>query len=198
MSVAFKPGDMYIVDKSSTEAKIVKFLMQSPTVWHWLLGKLIYVLTKKKIKMLIDDVRVYHPGIIVSDTHVIEQQKVVELNTIERAFLNKPHIVYRRLNVSDEERFALVALALEELGEGYDIILIIGKTLTWLTGIKLFTIIFNLPDKEICVTRVAKWFYKTYGDTFGRSSWHFVTTDDIDNWCAVRPEVYKEIENTLQ
>ena len=33
------PGDIFLSDDDSIEARIVKFLMISPTIWHWILLK---------------------------------------------------------------------------------------------------------------------------------------------------------------
>lgn len=171
----YLPGDIFLVDSTASYARVVKFLMQAPTVYQWLW---------RKIRGTQQKVRYYHAGMVYSSTHVIEQQKVVEFETIDAAFLNDPHIVYRNLQLTDQQRYKLVGLARNELGEGYDVLLIFGKTLTWLTGLGFLTRLTQWVDKEICVTRVAKWYQKVTGETFGKGSWHEVTTDNIDDWCT--------------
>jgi len=191
----FQSGDIFIIDSASTESKIIKFLMQSYTIWHWVLGKLIYLISKKKIKWLIDDVRAYHPGLVVNEMRVIEQQKVVEYESIASAFLYKPHVVYRNTSLTEAQRNKLVEIAERDLGLGYDVLLIVGKLLTWLTGIGWFARICQLPKKEICVTRLAKWF-SFIGINFNKESWHEVTTDDIDDFCRTNTN-WKVISETL-
>ena len=172
----FLSGDIFLIDSVASYAKVVKFLMQAPTVYQW---------AWRKMRGTQQEVRYYHAGMLVSNTHVIEQQKIVELETVEAAFLNKKHIVYRNPRLTMESRNRLKALAEDEIGEGYDILLIFGKTLTWITGLGFITRLVQWVDKEICVTRVAKWYQKVTGITFGKHSWHEVTTDNIDDWCKL-------------
>ncbi len=169
----FLPGDIFLVDSDAYYAKMVKFLMQAPTIWQW---------GWRKIRGMQQEVRFYHAGILFNDFYVLEQQKVVEMETVEAAFLNKPHIVYRNSRLTDIERNKIIRFAKEELGESYDIWLIFGKMFTWITGLGFFTRIIQGIDREICVTRVAKWYQKTVGITFGMQAWHEVTTDIIDDW----------------
>jgi hypothetical protein len=170
----FLPGDIFLVDSDAYYAKMVKFLMQAPTVWQW---------AWRKLRGTQQEVRFYHAGMLVDDLRVIEQQDIVELELITAAFLNKPHIVYRNPRLSETERNKLVTFAKLEIGEKYDIILIFGKLFTWLTGLGFFTKLVQGIDREICVTRVAKWYQKVVGIAFGKTTWHEVTTDVIDDWC---------------
>jgi len=171
----FKPGDIYLIDSNKIGAKIVKFLQIAPTVWQYIW---------RAIRRTNQEVRMYHAGIVVDDILTIEQQRVVEYGNVQDDILDRPHIVYRNIKMTDTQRENLVKLAEQDLGEGYDVLLCFGKLLTWLTGIKWFTRILQKDEKEICVTRVAYWYYKQMGIKFGKRMWHEVTTDDIDNFCA--------------
>lgn len=165
-------GDIFVSDSDKIGAKIVKFLMISPTIWHWLFG-------------IRDEVRFFHPGIVIDQYRVIEQQSKVLIRSTERCIFSKSHIVLRNKSLTDKQRNFIVTLAKQDLGEGYDILLIFGKLFTWLTGIKVFTRWIQQKEKEICVTRVAKWYYRATGITFGKKTWHEVTTDDIDDYCTI-------------
>lgn len=166
------PGDIFISDSNKTGAKIVKFLMVSPTIWHWLIG-------------IRDEVRFYHPGIVIDQYRVIEQQSKVLIRSTEKCIFSRPHIILRNKTLSDKQRKFIITLAKQDLGKGYDILLIFGKLFTWLTGIKWFVRHIEQKEKEICVTRVAKWYYQATGITFGKKTWNEVTTDDLDDFCTI-------------
>ena len=166
------PGDIFISDSERIGAKIVKFLMVSPTIRHWIIG-------------IRDEVRFYHPGMVINQDEVIEQQSKVIIRSTERCIFLRPHIVYRHKKLTIHERLYLVELAKKDIGQGYDILLIFGKLFTWLTGIKVFTRWIQQKDKEICVTRLARWYYYATGVRFGKKTWHEVTTDDVDDYCAI-------------
>ena len=166
------PGDIFMSDSEKIGAKIVKFLMVSPTIWHWLFG-------------FRDEVRFYHPGLVIDQNKVIEQQSKVIIRSTERCIFSKPHIVFRHKHLTDKQRNFIVTMAKQDLGKGYDILLIFGKLFTWLTGIKVFTRWIQQREKEICVTRLAKWYFQATGITFGKKTWHEVTTDDIDDYSSI-------------
>jgi len=174
------PGDIFSSDSDKTSAKIVKFLMISPTIWHWLIG-------------IRNEVRFYHPGLVIDQNNVIEQQSKVIIRSTEKCIFSRPHIIFRNKNLTDKQRNFIVTLAKQDLGKGYDILLIFGKLFTWLTGIKWFNRVIQAKEKEICVTRVAYWYAKATGITFGKKTWHEVTTDDIDDWCSNHPNEWEII-----
>jgi len=171
----FQAGDIYLVDSDRVGARIVKFLMTAPTLWQYIWRALRH--TQQKV-------RFYHAGMCVYDNKVIEQQGVVEYEDVYDAILKKKKaIVYRYKHLTEAQKEGLLFTAYQDLGEKYDWLLIIGRTLTWLTGIKWFTRKIQLRDHEFCVTRVAYWFYEVLGVTFGQRTWHEVTTDSIDDFC---------------
>ena len=175
MNPKLLPADIYLTDDTRFIAKFVKFLMTSPTIWHWLFG-------------IRDEVRFYHVGLVVDENTVIEQQTVVEYDTPQNTIFSRKHIVYRNKKLNDMDRDLIVKLAKLDLGKKLDILLVIGKTLSWFTGIGWFTEFIQQAEKEICVTRVAKWYCKGVDILFGRNNWHEVTTDDIDDYCRGNPD----------
>jgi len=189
--MTYKTGDIFLIDSDKTEGKIVKFLMSSDTVWHWLIGKLYQFITKKKAPAwLIREQFYYHVGMILNEKETIEQQGEVEKRPISR-LLGKRRVVIRRIDLSDTQKIGIAAISRMDLGKGYDILLIIGKTLNWLTGIPLFTLLLNCPGLELCPTRVALWHYYVTGELWGRLNYNFVQTDDIYYYAKAHPELYK-------
>ena len=180
-------GDIFLVDSDSFAAKMVKFLMTAPTVWHY-----IY----RAIRGTQQKVRFYHAGICVSENYVAEQQSKVEFETVENAILNKPaYVIYRKRGLTDEEMRNLIDAAFNDLGYKYDWLLIISSFLTWFTGIKQFRSYIQLKNKEFCVTRVGKWYFQVLEETFGVLNWHNLTTDIIDDWCSFYVEDWEVIDS---
>ena len=192
MSNSFKlqAGDIFLLDSNSTESKIVKFLMSSDTIWHWIVGKLYEFITGKYAPhWLIRPQYYYHVGLIYSDSETIEQQGKVLKMPISRLD-GKSYMIIRKIGLTDAQLNTLLATATNDLGNGYDILLIIGKSLHWLTGIPFFTLLLNLPKKELCVTITAKWIYKTWGELWGRKNYNFVQTDDMYYYAINHPSEY--------
>lgn len=182
----YKGGDIFLTDSDASYAKIVKFLMQAPTIWHWLW---------RAITRTQQPVRYYHAGMLVDGERVIEQQKVVEYETVYDAFEKKDrYIVLRYTKLTAPKRKKLIKEAEEDLGQKYDILLIFGKTLTWLTGIKWFVRHMEAQNKDICVTRVANWYKDAIGYTFGQATPHEVTTDIIDDYCCNNSEEWDIVD----
>jgi len=171
--VEFKAGDIFLCDSDRIGAKIVKFLMTAPTVWHYIW---------RHFKGTQKHVRYYHAGMMLSATQLIEQQGRVQLDSADK-ILSRDVVVYRMKNLEDEARLILCVEAMSEIGHGYDIPLIFGKTLTWLTGIRLFTDIlgFLSVNEEICVTRVGWWYLGLC--QFGVKNHSELTTLIMDEYC---------------
>lgn len=169
----YKTGDIVFTDNFRTASKIVKFLQKEKTIWHHVL--------KNLLNIPLNGVRFYHVGMILNSTQLIEQQRVVEKDDIPKRFA-KSYIVYRKKNLTEEDKIALYNVAMDDLGEGYGILECIGKTLTWLTGIKKFTKWLDLKDKEICINRVAYWYKEALGETFGEDNYNYLTTDKMDEY----------------
>lgn len=185
ISAVYQSGDIFLVDSTKTGAKIVKFLMIAPTLWHWLFRKAFGGQNK---------VDYYHVGMVFNDK-VIEQQSKVEFEDIYDAITKKEHyVVWRRKNLSEEMKINLLNRATTDLGKGYDILLILGRTLTWLTGIKWFTRHIQSKGKEFCVTRVAGWYKEVVGTTFGCKTYHEVTTDIIDDYCKAHLDEWERVD----
>lgn len=182
-------GDIFLTDSMKLGARIVKFLQQSPTIyhqiWRWRKGTL-------------EPVYYYHAGMVLDENTIIEQQWKVQKADIKKIFL-KDIVIYRfkkiepnfftikntygRLIKIHTNKAELYFRAINDLGEAYDIWQIIGKTLQWLTGIPFARWLGEMnKDTDICVSRVARW-YSGICD-FGVKSPSEVTTKILDVYCS--------------
>jgi hypothetical protein len=166
-------GDIFLCDSDRTGAKIVKFLMTAPTIWQhvW-----------RKIRGTQEIVRFYHAGMIISNEQMVEQQwKVQYANT--QKILGRKVIIYRNKNITEDGQWIFKGKAAEDIGKTYDIPQLIGKTLTWLTGIKLFVRFLGSwsNEEEICVTRVGDWYEGICN--FGVKTKSEITTKILDEYC---------------
>ena len=109
----------------------------------------------------------------------------------------KQYVIWRLEGITPEGELALKERALQDLGEKYDVLLILGKTLTWLTGIPYFARYVEADQKEFCVTRVALWYKDILKERFGKATHHEVTTDIIDDWCKANPERWTKVDEKL-
>ena len=168
-------GDIFLNDYDILAARIVKFLMKYPTLWHFLFGRL--------WGWKPDEVRYYHAGIVLDRDTVVEQQWKVRLATTRNQIFRKPSVVWRCPFLTENARKRIVEEAVRMVGRSYDWLQIVGKLLTWLTGLKWFERKVQFPTKEMCCTLVARCYFKAGVTTFGKSTWMEVTTDDIDDYC---------------
>ena len=190
-------GDIFLCDSDRTGAKIVKFFMTAPTVWQHLW---------RKFRGTQEIVRYYHAGMILSDEQMIEQQGKVQYGKTQKILSRKISIY--RYKISDQNNFyygipieqrikqlqdLLKNRAIEDLGKGYDILQIVGKTLTWLTGIKLFVRVLGgiTREEEICVTRDADWYWPVC--QFGCKTKSELTTKIMDEYCLNHPEEWEVV-----
>lgn len=194
--MTYEPGDIFLIDSNAWYANLVKFLMRSPTLYHYILGRIYEFITKKDSpSWLMRKSPYYHAGMILDATHIIEQQKVVEIENID-VILKKKHCIIRRKNITKEEQEKLLSFMKADLGKGYDWLLCIGKTFKWLTGIYLFALWMNLPSKEICINRISKMFYKMWKERWGYlpiwSSlvWSLTTTNDVYYYALNHSSIY--------
>lgn len=178
-----KAGDIFFTDNYSVASKIVKFLMVAPTIWQYIW---------RAIRKTQNEVRFYHAGLILSQDEMIEQQSDVRFGNTEKIF-RKEYVIWRNKKLSNLESHMITEIAKLDLGKKYDILLCVGKLFTWLTGIKIFTRVIQQREKEICVTRVAKWYQLATGINFNCKTWHEVTTDIIDDYCCAHPEEWEQI-----
>jgi hypothetical protein len=184
-------GDIILVPSDKIGARIVKFLQQSPTLWHWIVGKTYQAITRRKApEWLIDVVEYYHVAMALNETQIIEQQSSVIISPASR-IEGKRIRVWRNIGLSDSDRIRIASRARNDLNKKYDVLLIFGKTLTWLTGLGIFAMLFQWPGLNICATGVAFWHWPY--DHFGRVAVATVTGDDIDDWCAMH-ERYRRID----
>ena len=202
--MTYETGDIFLIDSNAWYANLVKFLMRSPTLYHYILGRIYEFIAKKEApQWLMRKSPYYHAGMILDSTHIIEQQKIVEIDNID-TILKKKHCIIRRKNTTQEEREKLVSFMKADLGKGYDWLLCIGKLFSWLTGIKLFSVFMNLPHKEICINRIAKECYKMWKERWGYLSiwkslvWSLITTNDMYYYALNHPNIYIVEESNAQ
>jgi hypothetical protein len=180
----FECGDIFLTDSDKFGPRIVKFLMAAPTLWQWLW---------RAARGTQEPVRFYHAGMLLSNEKLIEQQWKVQYAPASK-ILPWTVVVYRckTLAALDGINTDLIARrAIEDLDKLYDIPQLIGKTLTWLTGIKWFVRFLGWISKEeeICVTRVAHWYSGICN--FGVKDHSEITTKIIDEYCRAHPEEWE-------
>jgi len=173
-------GDFFLCDSDRLAAKMVKFLMQSPTIYQQ-----IY----RFFRRTLEPVRFYHAGLILGN-QIIEQQSKVQYGETNK-ILSRKIIIYRKKNLTESELVTIKKRAIADLGEGYGILLVIAKTLTWLTGLTLFVNILGALDREheICINRVCKW-YNHICD-FGSDKYFVDNTKTVDEYCQNHPEEWE-------
>ncbi len=179
-------GDIILQDSNKFGPKCVKFLMQSPTVWHqlyrWLSGTL-------------KDVQYYHVAMIINtgfsgfsgQADVIEQQTKVELNDWNK---DRTQIIFRKMDLTTEDIEDLKQEALSDTGQKYDVLNCFGKLLTWLTGIKWFARYMESKDKDICVNRVCKWYWDAVREHFNAVTHSELTTRTLYRY-LLSNDIYK-------
>lgn len=175
-------SDIFLCNSNRISARIVKFLMQEKTFWHWLYKKIFH----KPMNV----VRYYHAGMVITKSWIIEQQWKVQIKPIEK-ILNRNIIFYRYKRLNPFTENIIYKRANEDFGKIYDIPQLIGKSLTWITGIKLFTRLLGALSKEqeICVTRVGDWYWGICN--FGVKTKHEITTKVLDEYCQNHPEEWE-------
>jgi hypothetical protein len=175
-------GDIFLCDSDRTGAKIVKFFMTAPT---W------YIYLYRMIRHTQQPVRYYHAGMVLSNEQMIEQQGKVQYGQTQK-ILNRRITIYRKKNLTEEQKELLRTRAIAQLGQGYGIEDVIAHTLTWLTGIRLFTYIVGAlsRNRDICVNRVARWYNHICNFDL---NWYEITTKTMDEYCQNHPEEWESI-----
>jgi hypothetical protein len=169
-----KAGDIFLCDSDRFAAKMVKFLMQSPTIyqqiWRWITHKL-------------EPVRYYHAGMIIDSEKMIEQQGKVQFGETNK-IMSRRITIYRKKNITDQQRLSLVDAAVTDLNEKYGVLSVFGKLFTWLTGLYWFEDTMHIGDTDICVNRVAYWYWKSKGELFGVKNFRRTTTKTMDEYLS--------------
>lgn len=176
------PGDIVLEDSDKTGAKIVKFFMTAPT-WYQHLWR--------KIRKTQENVKYYHVAMGYLDNQIIEQQSKVKINNWDS---NTKQIIFRRTDIEDSFKYKLIRFAQADLDKEYDILNCFGKFLTWLTGIKWFARHVEWPGKEICINRVAKWYWDVLGERFNVVTHSELTTHMLYKYLLNNPS-YKIVFN---
>lgn len=177
-NLKLQTGDIFLTNDYSFASKLVRFLMQSPTIyqqiWRWIRGTL-------------EPVNFYHAGMVLNENEIIEQQTKVQIRPIDRIF-RKDYVIWRKIRLSAYDKVKLIYFARKDLGKGYGILECFGKFLTWITGIKYFSKWFDIKDRAICVVRVAEWYSWAGVDFFGVDNANYITTKILHNYCKNHPE----------
>jgi len=185
----YKTGDIFLSDSERLGAKIVKFLMTAPTCWHHLYWKITGRLEKERPNY-------YHAGMVLDKETIIEQQSKVQTKPLKDILNCKKVIIFRKPNLTPEQISLLFRRCDGDMGEGYGIVECLGKTISWITGIKYFAKWFDIKDKAICVVRVAEW-YKNI-DNFGVSNPNYVTTKVMERYCREKWVVlFEKVNNEV-
>jgi hypothetical protein len=174
MEYKAQAGDIFLCDSDRTAVKMVKFLMQSPTVWQQ-----IWRWMTKRLQV----VRYYHAGMVINDTQMIEQQGKVQYGETVK-ILSRRITIYRKKSLTLQQCVDLVEAGKTDIGEGYGVLSVIGKALTWLTGLTFFEDVMHIGDADICVNRIAYWYWKSNGELFGVKNFRRTTTKTMDEYCA--------------
>lgn len=193
-----KPGDIFFTDSNDVGPKIIKFLMASPSVWHYTLGKILLTFGKKEFveQHLISPVRMYHAGLVTGENSIIEQQWQVEEDTLD-SILNKKHIIWQKKSLRADQRQKIVELAKSRLGDYYDVPLMIGKTLGWLTGFHYISNLIQQKNQDFCVSYVAWCYQEGIGYKWNNRQYSDITTDIIDDYNMEHPEEWKIVSSKL-
>jgi hypothetical protein len=188
MEYIAKAGDIFLCDSDRFAAKMVKFLMQSPTVWQ----QIWRFITRK-----LEPVRYYHAGMIIDSDKMIEQQGKVQFGETQK-ILSRDITIYRKKSLTDQQRLDLVEAAVTDLGEVYGVMSVFGKLFTWLTGINWFVDVMHIGDTDICINRVAYWYSKSVKELFGLKNFKRNTTKIMDEYCSKHPEDWEIVyTNTI-
>jgi len=169
-----KPGDIFLCDSDRFAAKMVKFLMQSPTVYQQIW---------RAITHKLEPVRYYHAGMVIDNEKMIEQQGKVQFGETQK-ILSRRITIYRNKYLTDQQRLDLVDAGITDLGEKYGVMSVFGKLFTWLTGIYWFEDTMHIGDTDICINRVAYWYWKSNGELFGVKTFKRSTTKTMDSYCS--------------
>lgn len=183
MKIDIQAGDFAIVDSTRTPAKIVKYLMRSPTLWHDLF-RMIF----KKLEYPLH----YHAVMFINKDFMIEQQgEVLERSTDKILNTNNRLFIFRIKNgLIESEKRLLISNARSDLGHWYGVMSCIAKTLTWLTNIKFFARYIYIPKTQICINLVCKWYYNVFGELFGKKTYLESTTWSVYKYVISHPEKF--------
>src|SRR3972149_1560744 len=178
-------GDFAIVDSNKTAPRIIKYLMRSETLWQDL-----YRMVTKTLEVPL----YYHALLFLNKDEIIEQQGEVQIKTSEK-ILNTGNrlFIFRKRNLGESERQILIAISKESLGQWYGVMSCIGKTITWLTGIKFFARYIHISKTEICINRVAYWYKRGIRENFGFKTHTELTTHSLYKYVISHPEKFEII-----
>jgi hypothetical protein len=177
-----KSGDIFLIDSDKTGAKMVKFLQTAPTVWQHLWR----TITKKQ-----EVVKYYHAGCFLNPLQIIEQQSKVRIKESDDVLASpNPKCFISCKLATEEQRTMFQTLVIKDVGLGYDVLNIFGKTITWLTGIKWFSQHVESKNKEICINRIGAWYKEYFNEDFGVKHHSELTTHTMYKYIKSHPEKF--------
>lgn len=177
-------GDIIFQDTDKFFVKILKYLMRSPSIWH----DLFRIITGK-----IKKCEYYHPVVVISHNKTAEQQKIVQYDDLIDELNYDKFIIVRRKDNLIADELNLTNLIEEELGQPWGYLNVLGKFLTWLTNIKLFGRYIKRKNEEVSALRIARWYYKVFGETFGEKDYRDNTTQTMVQYVLNNPDKYNVI-----
>ena len=175
------PGDIFLCDSDRFAATMVKYFMQSPTLYQQIW---------RTFRGTLGPVNYYHAGLIYDDNIMIEQQGKVQYGETQK-ILSRRISIYRKINLTDQQRFDICQAAIGDLGEKYGVLSVFGKLFTWLTGLTWFEDIMHIGDTDICINRVAYWYFKSNKELFGCANFKRNTTKIMDEYCKSHPSEWE-------
>jgi hypothetical protein len=172
----YKPqvGDIFLNNSDRFASKMVKFLMQSPTIWHQIYRWFFNCL---------EPVRYYHAGIVIGENEICEQQGKVQKRDLQ-GILSRDIIFYRKKGLTDLDKQNLLDVINLTVGGGYGISECFAKLLAWLTGIQKLAKMFDMKNRAICVVRVAEYYKVCNLENFGVDNVNYITTKVMDEFCS--------------
>lgn len=185
--INLQKGDIIFEDSEKTGAKIVKYFMRSPSLWHDL-----YRIITKKVKKC----EYYHPLMILNGNtnEYIEQQFRVQKGQESALLAPERHIlVARKVGLSRSDKNRLQAIAEGNIGALWGILESVGKFLTFLTSIPYFARYLRWPNHHVSAVRVCQWLYETYGETFGMKTYGENTTKTMVDFIRSHPKQWQII-----
>lgn len=186
-----KTGDILMFDSNKTGPRIVKFFMTAPTFWHYLW---------RAIRGTQEKVKYYHVAMVydsgIGETGLKgEQQWKVKFSDLYPIPESGVFIArYRRM--TEDAKTQIMAEIRKDLGKNWDLLNVLGKTMTYFTGIRFFAQYVQWPGQEICVDRVAEWIWRVFRYLFGTHNFEETTTHVMYKWIKSHPQDWEIIKES--
>lgn len=176
-------GDIIFKDSDQPGAKVAKYFMTAPTVWHHIYR----AITRKQQKC-----EYYHPLLVISNA-AIEQQWKVQYKDLVDAVNGNRVIIFRNKHIAEFQKNSLVIHSVSDIGQKWGVVHVWGRFFTWLTGIPYFARYLKLPNEEVSAGRVARWYSESVGETFGHKTYQEATSNTMVRYMLAHPEQYEVV-----